>query len=286
MTRPKKQPTAKKAASKPQNVAPVPFETKDANVAYRHFTPIVRAEVPAEQAEVLRADVQIVRTNIERGVDAIRPHLDLIRTKAPTLALHLVLELPALALGLIVATDRVVVPVSDGEIQQRLEKLRPMRELTLLQLEVLVEMGLAPRDRVAAIRAGKGPLDSARDGVAIAGLFEELSASIAGKHPFSPAYLSELAEHANWLLVRLKPGGAAATPSERPAEAILRDQFWTAVSRRHELLREAGVAAFGLKRLDEMVLPLGSRVVASAAAAPAAAPAVTPAIAPETQPTA
>jgi len=273
MAQNKKSLKVKNSAKKKQD-APVPFTTTDANVAYRHFLPIVQAEVSPEDAEVCRVDVQIVRTNVERGVVAIEPHLDAIRTKQPKLPLHLVLELPALALGLIVATDRVVAPVSEGELLARLEQLRPMRELTLRQLEILAELGLVPRARVAAIRSGTGPLDSARDGIAIAGLFEELGPELQGRHPFDDAYLQAMAEHANWLLPRIKPTGAQVQSSERSAEAILRDQFWTALSRRHELLREAGVAAFGVKRLDDHVPPLGARTV-TAPAVTVAAPAAT-----------
>lgn len=72
---------------------------------------------------------------------------------------------------------------------------------------------------------------------------------------------------------RVKPKGAIEAPSERDPAAVIRDRFWTMVGDRYDLAREAGVAAFGLKRLDEQMPLLGSRTVQTAAKV-AAAPAV------------
>jgi hypothetical protein len=260
MAKTKTKPKVQSKSDTPTASASDPFKTSDANEALRHFLPLVQAEVPADRAEVCRVGVEIVRTNVERGVEAIVPHLDRIRKKLPLCPIHQVLELPALALGFIAAAGRVIPPASEREIEVRMEKFRPMRELTLKQLEIHGELKLVPRQRVAAIRSGKGPLDSARDGVDIAGIFHEFEGMLAQKHPFSPEYLAEMAAHANWLLVQLKPKGAQGKPSERSPEALVRDQFWTVITRRYDDLREAGVAAFGLRQLDDHVPPLGARI--------------------------
>jgi hypothetical protein len=235
-----------------------PFTTTDADVAYRHFLSKAQT-IPAESAEVCRANVQIARVNVDRGVAAIAPHIEIVRKKLPDCPIREVLELPALVLGLTVAAGRVMPQASEGEIDARLVKFRPMRELTLQLLEICAELKIVPKAPVVKIRAGKGPLDGAQDGIAIAGMFYDHRAALEGKHPFSPEYLVAMADHANWLVRQLKPTRALALSSEYSPEAIVRDQFWTMVTERHERLREAGVVIFGLKRLDELVPPLQAR---------------------------
>ncbi|WP_437933018.1 hypothetical protein [Sorangium sp. So ce341] len=273
--------------SKPSVSARQIFTTSDANEAYRHFLPRVQAEVPAERAEVCRLSIELVRANVDRGVQAVLPHLGRVREKLPLCPIDDVLELPSLALGLVAAAGRVATAASEREIEARLEKFRPMRDLTLRQLEIFADLKLVPKQRVAAIRRGSGPVDSARDGVDIAGMFDELADALDGKHPFSRDYLAEMAEHASWLLVQLKPRGAQQKPSERSPEAIVRDQFWTVVHQRYEHLREAGVAVFGLRQLDAHVPPIGARTPApstaqtSGTAKPGSAGPVPPAAAPD-----
>ena len=235
-----------------------PFTTTDADAAYRHFLSEAQT-IPADSAEVCRANVQIARVNVDRGVAAIAPHLEIVRRKLPECPIREVLELPALTLGLTVAAARVIPQASEGEIDARLLTFRPMRELTLQFLEICAELKLVPKTPVVKIRAGTGPLDGAQDGIAIAGMFHDRRAVLEGKHPFSAEYLEAMAEHANWLVRQIKPRGAAARPAEYSPEALIRDQFWTMINGRHERLREAGVVIFGLKRLDEVVPPLQSR---------------------------
>lgn len=263
---------SKSKNKRPSEAARQIFTTQDANEAYRHFLPRVQAEVPAGEAEVCRISVDIVRANVDRGVGALAPHLARIRERLPLCPIDDVLELPSLSLALVAASGRVVAPASDREIEARFDKFRPMRELTLKQLEIFAELKLVPRPRVAAIRRGSGQVDNARDGIDIAGMFQEFADVLAGKHPFSPEYLAVMAEHANWLLIQLKPSGAHHKPSERAPEAIVRDQLWTVIQRRYDHAREAGVAVFGLKQLDAHVPPIGARTQAGAAPAAEAAP--------------
>lgn len=239
-----------------------PFTTADADAAYRHFLPEAQT-VPADSAEVCRANVQIARVNVDRGVASIVPHLEIVRRKLPECPTREVLELPALTLGLTVAAGRVIPQASEGEIDVRFATFRPMRELTLQFLEICAELKLVPKASVVKIRAGRGSLDGAQDGIAIAGMFHDRRAVLEGKHPFSAEYLEAMAEHANWLVRQIKPTGVVARPAEYSPEALIRDQFWTMVHGRHERLREAGVVIFGLKRLDEFVPPLQSRTQAA-----------------------
>lgn len=262
-----------KAKTKP--TAPEPFTTTSPAAAYKHFLPVCQ-QIPAADVKPCTVDVDLVRHNVDRGIAAITPHTKTVRKKLPECPIVEVLELPALSLALTFAADRIAAPASSGEIADRLAAMRPMRDLTLRQLEIFAELGLAPAERVRAIRAGTGPIDAARDAVAIPALFEELGGAVANKHPFAPAYLAQLNAHGEWLLQQLKPEGAVQAPSTQDPAVVIRDRMWTLISTRYDHLREAGVVVFGLKALDENVPPIGSRVVSRTPEKPAA-PSTTPA---------
>src|SRR4051794_32990721 len=87
---------------------------------------------------------------------------------------------------------RVFTPASPQEVRARQARLRPVRRMALGYLEIAAEMDLVPVARVKAIRANTGPLDEARDGVAIVALFRDHAAALAGKHPFNEEALAQL----------------------------------------------------------------------------------------------
>jgi hypothetical protein len=253
-----------------------PYTTTSPAAAYKHFLSAAKG-VAGEAVRPCTIDVDLVRANAALGVAAVEPQRKLVKQKLRNFPWTEVAELPALTLALTFAADRVGAKASDGQIAAQLAAVRPMRELTLRQLEIFAELGMAPADRVRAIREGGGPIDTARDAVAIAALFHELGAAVAHKHPFAPAYLAQLAAHGEALLAALKPEGAPSAKAAPDPAANLRDRLFTLISVRYELLREAGVAAFGLKALDEHVPPLGSRRPAPAKTPPATtSPAKTP----------
>jgi hypothetical protein len=150
--------------------------------------------------------------------------------------------------------------MSDGEIAALLAELRPLRSVMLDQLEILGELGFVPKDRVAAIRAGSGSLDAARDAVAIGGLFAEFEGALANKHPFTPEQLATVSRLGNSLVAVLSPTGAKEGPAVQRDEAAIRDALYAELLTRYEALREAAVATFGLKELDTHVPPAHSRL--------------------------
>jgi hypothetical protein len=156
-------------------------------------------------------------------------------------------------------------------VRARQATLRPARSLGLRMLEILGEMELVPVDTVRKIRAGRGPVDEARDGVAIVALFHEHEKALSGKHPFDTAFLSRLAEDGNWLLGQLRPSGATPEKGEKKPEAVLRDKLWTELNRRYDELYKAGVEVWGRRLVDTHIPALQSRLAGSAAA-PAESP--------------
>jgi hypothetical protein len=248
----------------------VPFTTLDAETAFHHFASTL-APVPSNEIEILRGDVELIKHNIRIGSDNLAQHWDLIRLHQPLTPVPDILELPALSLALIFARDRVTDPASEGEIADRLSQLRPLRDIGLRQLEIFADLGMIPNERVTKIRAGTGPLDAARDGIAIAGAFNEFRDVVTNKHPLTSQQLTALADLGNWLVVQLKPADAvtATSANTEPDDArVSRDRLFTEIVRRHEMMRVAGVVPFGLRRLDEMVPPLLARVRTAPAKTP------------------
>jgi hypothetical protein len=237
------------------------FVTTDPRAAYKHFLPAAHA-ISSDAIKPCTVDVELARHNIDCGLIAIAPHLDALRAKLPKLSIPSLFELRPLALGLSFAADRIVA-TSEGAIEHHLERLRFLRNLTLRQLEIFAYLDLIPEDRVQAVRFGPAPIDTCREAIAIVALFSEYTTEISGKHPFPAAQLNELWERGQWLLSALSLRSASVTPVWREPATVIRDRFWTVVSERHEELREAGVAIFGLKTLDDHVPPLGRRNVRS-----------------------
>lgn len=264
------------AKSKPKNQPILPFTSESAEACFLHFSKIVSGS-PAPETGRWNADAELLRVNVCRGVEAILPHLDTVAKTLPLLDRNRLMELPALARALGFAADRVFVPASAGEIQARQRRLRPTRALTLAFLEVAAGLGLVPAARVAKIRAGKGPIDEARDAVAIAALFNEHAGALANKHPFSKASLDQLAEDGDWLLAQLLPASAAPEKAEKGEDARVRDQLWNELRARYDDLFQAGVAVWGRRGVEDHIPALRARAAtpkskASPAPAEPAAP--------------
>lgn len=251
--------------SKPKSKSTKPFFSEDSEACFKHFSGLV-ADIPAGELEVWNADPEIIRVNVGRGVDAIRPHEGHVKEALPLVSMNGILELPSLALALGFAAERVFTPASPQEIRARQQRLRPVRSRTLRYLEIVAEMGLVPQDRVAAIRANTGPIDEARDAVAIVAVFNERTDALKNKHPFSEESLQQLAADGNWLLQQLLPKGASAEKAERSPEALLRDRLWTELMRRYDDLYQAGVAVWGRRKVDQHIPALLSRAAVTAKA--------------------
>lgn len=234
------------------------FTDTDGPKAFQHFLPLVD-QIPEKETQACRAELPLVRNNVNGSVEKVTAHLDALKVKAPATDIASLLELPALAAALVYAGGRVSTAPSTREIARRLNIIRPMRELGLKQLDVFAGMGLVPVARVRAIHEGTGILDIAQDGVDIVGTFDEFAAAVAGKHPFPKEWIETLRTESNWLVQAIKPGSAPKKQKERDPAALTRDRFWVEVNRRYDALRDAGVAIWGIARVNEFVPPIQSR---------------------------
>ncbi|MBI4814867.1 MAG: hypothetical protein HY791_01335 [Deltaproteobacteria bacterium] len=132
------------------------------------------------------------------------------------------------------AEDKVFTPASKKEIATVQGRQRPKRRLALLQLEIFAELGLVESTEVDRIKSGRGALDEARDGVACVSIFRQQGTALANRHPFSDAWLQQLADDSNWLLTQLKPVSATQPSAEQSDEAEVRDQLYTELVRRYD----------------------------------------------------
>ncbi len=238
--------------------------------AFAHFRPLAEG-LPAQEYPIFTGQALLMRANIKQALSLLEPHLPAVASKLKDPGLREIFELPSLVMALDFAAGRVPsARISAGELTQMLAEGGPWRELMLSYLEVASHplLGLLPRERVAAVRAGSGRLDKAQDFVALAGLFAEFAEPLAGKHPFPAESIERLSALGGALVQQLKPGNVIQTTRRTP-EALLRDRFAFLVSERYDHLQVLAAVALGKRKADELLPALRSAVAARSAESPA-----------------
>lgn len=263
-------PSKSDSKSKP----PTPATSLSPAEAYARHVQAARA-LPDAQVMSCRGEVALVLHNVRLGVLAVQAHEERIKKELPAIPLAELWLLPEIATALVYATDQINGPATKTEIAQKLARLRQIREPMLLIAEGLALYGLLPGERVAAIRAGSGAIDTARDGIALEALYRDHAAALRNKHPFSEAELKEATELGGFLLRSVTPAGGRQPNAAKSEAETLRDRFYTLVVARHALLRKAGFYLFG-EAVDEKVPLLQARASRSAKSEPAPAPAPQP----------
>ena len=230
--------------------------------AFAHFKPRA-VEVPTAGLPVFTGQPLLMRANILTALDVIEPYLPAAVAALREPRLEEIFELPSLVMGLDFAVGRVpVAKLSARDIEKMLAEGAPWRELMLSYLEVASHplIGLLPRERVAAVRAGQGKLDQAQDFVTLPGLFAEFEGVLAGKHPFPADRLDLLATLGGALVQQVRPGKAIAEVQKRSGESILRDQFAALVTARYDRLQVLAAVAVGKRRADELLPALRAAI--------------------------
>jgi len=230
--------------------------------AFAHFRPTAE-QVPTADLAVFTGQPLLLRANILTALAAIEPHLEAAVSALRDPRLVEVFELPSLIMALEFAVGRVpVAKLSAGEIEKMLAEGAPWRELMLSFLEVAAHplINLLPRERVAAVRAGKGKLDQSQDFVAIPGLFAEFAEVLAGKNPFPPEKIDLLATLGGTLVKHVRPGNTIAEVAKRTKEAILRDQLASMVVARYDQLQVLAAVGLGSRKAAEILPALRATV--------------------------
>ncbi|MBI4819461.1 MAG: hypothetical protein HY791_24530 [Deltaproteobacteria bacterium] len=246
------------------------FAEEDPASALEHFRPLAEA-VNTEELPIFTGQPLVMLANVRAALKAIEPHLANAVRRLVDPHLQEVFELPSLTLALNLAVSRVpAAKLSPGDIESMLSEGADSRALTLSFLEIAShpKLALVPAERVRAIRQGSGKLDRAEDFVAIAHLFGEHKAALAGKHPFPDEMITRMGELGASLLGQIKPSTAVRPAPQRSPESILRDQLAQLVVDRYDNLEVLTVVAIGKRQATELLPALRSFAAARTKNAP------------------
>lgn len=234
--------------------------------------------LPAEALSRSVGDAVIARHNLLIGLSNLRGHRELLEQR----------WLPARVAALFADVD-----ITDGAVfaQRRAEGIAAeqktiradiahsyvLRDLLLSPLETAAKFNLIPEERVTAIRAGSGGLDTALDVISAVAVYREFDKALANKTPMTFELLDEAQKLGNKLVAQITPtkaigkttGNDPLADARAEADDLAR-RFWTLVASKHAEARMAAreIAGNGHGRL---VPPLQAAIKAAAATAPAAA---------------
>jgi len=151
-------------------------------------------------------------------------------------------------------------PSGESLMSQRLAEARQLRSMLLQVVGGLAAAGLVPAAKYESIARGRGLRDMAEDCVALAQIFHEGEAELAGKHPIAPEVVERAATVGSWLLEQLRPAKARAEKEETPEATEIRNRFATLLANRYVKL-QAIAHYFEGDDWEEVVPPLMRRQV-------------------------
>ncbi|MFT3765851.1 MAG: hypothetical protein QM820_10070 [Minicystis sp.] len=215
--------------------------------AYDHFLPVAQA-IDAAAVRPCRADATVAYHNVERGLDAIAPHIDQIKSDLPKVSVQKLQQVSEIALALIFAAAQVD-RGSDGATPALLAKARELREPLIKSADALAATGIIPARAVEKIHEGRGWIDLAQDCVDLAALFTKHAKAIKGKTAINAAHIKEAAAVGTDLLKRLKRRGTRTKAAAGVTDAVeARDRLWTLLVERHRELRRVGMWILARRR--------------------------------------
>ena len=182
-------------------------EVTGSEEAFLRFFDEARA-IPNDEVIPCRANTSVAFHNVKRGVEAVMQKRELVE-KLPGVDVKRLDELPDLALGVVhaAALARRVGEASTSDYRSLLSRAHTARRAMLLSLEACAATNLVPKEEIAPIRRGNGPLDLAGDVVTLVSLFRKYGDVLKDKTPVSAAFLHEASEVGDALLRFLKPKG-------------------------------------------------------------------------------
>jgi hypothetical protein len=233
----------------------------DIEAYYNTHLPVAEA-LPDARVLTTRVDPDLAIVNIETAMHVFIDQKVAILLHFPKVDVPLLEALPELALALKYAALRAEQAVpAESQMAAKSSEARGLRAKLLSAAKALAENGLIPQAEVAAIVAGTGSRDRAEDCVALAALFRNHAAAIAGKHPITVDLIDQAAAVGSWLLANMRPADAPNAPSLGPSpEVDIRNRFATLLIIGHQKL-QAIAHYFYPTDWEERVPALGSRKV-------------------------
>lgn len=233
--------------------------------------------LPAASVLTARVDPDLAIVNIETAMSIVTQQANDIAQHFPKVDLVALKALPEIALATKYAALRAEQDVpAESQMAAKLSEARDLRAKLLSVAKGLVENGLVPAAEVAAIAAGSGVRDRAEDCVALAALYRNHAASIAGKHPITTETIDQAAAVGSWLVANLRPSDAPNPPHIGPKAAVeIRNRFATLLVNGHHQL-QAITHYFHPFDWEERAPALGSRRASRKKQEPIPTPAPTP----------
>lgn len=231
----------------------------DIEARYNTHLPTAQA-LPADSILPTRLDPDLAIVNIDTAMLVVTERLNEIAQHFPKVNVNALKALPEIAFATKYAALRAEQEVpAESQVMAKLAEARDLRAKLMASAKTLAEMGLVPHAEVAAIQAGKGVRDRAEDCVALAALFRNHAATIAGKHAVTTETIDESAAVGSWLLAHLRPANAPHPPAMGPSAAVeIRNRFVTLLVHGHDKLQAIAHYFYPLD-WEERVPALGSR---------------------------
>lgn len=248
----------------------------DIEAHYNKHLPAAQALASANIVTT-RVDSDLAIVNIETAMHVVTEHAQDIPAHFPKVDFTTLQSSLEFALAYKYASLRIEQDVpAESQIAEKLAEARDLRAKLLSSAKSLAENGLIPEGEVAVIIAGKGVRDRAEDCVALAALFRNHAAAIAGKHPITTAMVDQAANVGSWLLANLRPTDAPKAPSTGPSATVdIRNRFVTLLVNAHHQL-QAIAHYFHPTDWEERVPALSSRRVSRKKPEAAPVPTSTP----------
>lgn len=234
----------------------------DIEAYYNAHLPAAQA-LPTDSILNTRVDPDLAIVNIETAMLMVTERFNDMLQHFPKVNVNALKALPEIALATKYAALRAEQEVpAESQVMAKLSEARDLRAKLMASAKALAEIGLIPQSEVTAILAGKGVRDRAEDCVALAALFRNHAAAIAGKHAVTTDMIDQSAAVGSWLLANLRPTNAPHPPAMGPSAAVeMRNRFVTLLVQAHHQIQAIAHYFYPLD-WEERVPALGSRRVA------------------------
>lgn len=229
----------------------------DAARAYQMFLPDAMA-LPADQVLPYRLDINVAPLNVRTGLEVLVSHDAEILRHLPRINREHLRTLAALSAAVKFAAVEAEQVPSESNKAEAIAEAWQLRGVLLSAVSALAAAGLVPRQKVDAIRRGRGPRDMAEDCVALAHLLRESGPALAGKHPVPAETIERAAAVGTRLLQELRKDGAPAEKAAMSPAVDIRNRMATLLVQRHERLQAVAFYFHGAS-YEEHAPPLNSR---------------------------
>jgi hypothetical protein len=212
--------------------AKTPQETSDAPSGSKALFDRYLAEamkIPAAEVRPAHGDLSLAVSNAVVGVSAVLGFKDRFAKELPLVSLQSVESLAELGQAAQYAAGHVGLQVATLNKKDLLAKGLKLRKLLLSSADTLVEAGIFQADALKEAHQAHGGEKLGRACIALAALFEDNAAAVAGKTPVTQEQLHEADAVGAQLLAVLTPkGGKKPAPSQATQQATdARDRLVT-----------------------------------------------------------